>query len=118
MQNLTKTQRRMLELAWRFHTGEPPTVGELIEESAVTYALTFVVCVMVSIGLFAIDWPTLGAYAFGLVMGIGVFILTSTIAYVRNWPMTNATTNWEAVEALVRPPTPADTPAAPPELKP
>ena len=116
--NLTKRQRQGLELTLRFHTTRPPSVGGLLLMHAPAYSLLLVFCVTLSVGMFIIRVPLAGAFCLGMLAGATLRIIRSVVEYVRQWPMTDLVTNWDLVAALVQPPAPADTPAAPPELKP
>lgn len=115
MLNLTQRQRQGLELTLRFHSTRPPTVGGMLRLHAPAYILILVFCVMLSAGMFVIGVPLAGAFCLGMLVGATLRILRSTVAYVGNWPLTEAMTQWDLVEALVHPPAPVAEAMAPVE---
>ena len=115
MLTLTKRQRHGLELSLRFHSTRPPTVGTMLRLHAPAYILILVFCVTLSVGMFVIGVPLAGAFCLGMLVGGTLRILRSTVAFVGNWPLTELMTQWDRVEALVRPPAPVAEAAAPVE---
>ncbi len=115
MLNLTQRQRQGLELTLRFHSTRPPTVGGMLRLHAPAYILILVFCVTLSVGMFVIGVPIAGAFCLGMLVGATLRILRSTVAYVSNWPLTEAMTQWDLVDALVHPPAPVAEAVAPVE---
>jgi len=98
---LSKTQRRNLELYATYHS-EPPTFGKLFRLNLGRYLVITVLLILLLILTNNTAMQSLSLIAIGIFIGVLIRDITRFLYFIRVWPATSAVIDWKQLDALLR----------------
>lgn len=97
---LTKEQRRNLELYATYHS-EPPTIWQLFKLNLARYLVITVLLIILFILALLTGTESLALILTGIFLGVLIRDITRFRLFVRVWPATSAVLDWEKIDVLL-----------------
>ena len=97
---LTKAQRRNLELYATYHS-EPPTFWRLFKLNLARYLVITVLLILLFVLAQVTGTESIALIVSGICLGVLIRDITRFRLFVRVWPATSAVLDWERLDALL-----------------
>jgi hypothetical protein len=98
---INKPQAALLEIYRRFRTS-PPGYADFFRTAWLKYLLLAVAVVAPSVAIaFAAGWPSIAAFAVGMVFGVALNDESGFRQLLRLWPAIEAVLDWNKIDQLL-----------------